>query len=210
MFLSTLIWSSFAWAKDPELTVDISGMNRVTIRAEVDRSPALTSPILMFQDVGGNILKTIKFKLKGFGVDANTIHPSLLNFKLIYLARDATPTIIAVASSPGGSDTHFETTIIGFINGRIVEFTPSHIDSSSQNALCVEGNKFVLFNFIDKEGHYDSHRYEVIEYKVTNSKLKKINMKQTKKKYESWKGAAAELGYQCGNDLIQAINPNYL
>ena len=161
----------------------------------------------MFQDKKGKILKKIDFKL--YGTPADTLFPSILNFKAIYPDKNSTPLIIAVASSPGGSDIHFETTIIGFISGKIVELTPDHIDSSSQDALCLEEKNFILFNFLWEEAHYDPHRYEAISYKMTNDKLEKIETKQTKKKYKDWKGAASELGYHCGDDLIQTTNPSY-
>jgi hypothetical protein len=91
----------------------------------------------------------------------------------------------------------------------------NHIASSSQDALCFERLStpntfgFIFLNFIWKEAHYDPHRYEATLYEWTGNKLEKINVKQTKKRYKDWKGAAAELGYHCQEDLIQTTNPNY-
>ena len=142
-------------------------------------------------------------------------YPSVLKFKAITIKDELSPIIVAVATSPGGSDIHFETTLIGFLNGAIFELTPTHIKSSSQNALCLEKNgdghhlQIVYFNFLWEEAHYEPHRYEAILYEWDGNELAKINIKETTNKHKNWKGAATELGYHCQEDLIQSTNQTY-
>jgi len=205
--------ASFAWANDQQASISIPKIGKVMIRVHIDKSPTLSAPFLTIENTERKVLKRIDFALKGVG--AVDRYPSLLNLKVIYPEKEASPIIIAVASSPGGSDIHFETALIGFFNGEISELTPNHIESSSQDALCLEDPRghqkigFVFFNFIWEDAHYDPHRYEASFYEWTANKLVQVSVKHTKKKYNDWKGAAAELGYYCRQDLIQTTNSHY-
>jgi hypothetical protein len=207
--LIIFLWPSFAWANDQQASILIPKIGRVIIRTHIDKSATLSPPFLTIENTEGKLLKRIDFALEGVGS-----YPSILKFKVIHLSEETSPFMIAVASSPSGSDIHFETAIIGFVNGEILELT-KHIESSSQDALCLEQkstrNTFgvVFFNFIWEEAHYDPHRYEAFLYEWSGTKLDKINVKQTKKRHKNWKGAAVELGYHCQEDLIQTTNPNY-
>jgi hypothetical protein len=213
--LIVLSFTSLAWANDQQASILIPKIGAVIIRSHIDKSPSLSSPFLTIENAEGKMLKRIDFELKGVGIDAVTLYPSLLNFKVVYPEKESNSIIIAVASSIGGSDIHFETTLIGILEGKIVELTPKHIESSSQDALCLENLGagrpigLVFFNFLWEEAHYDPHRYEAILYEWSGTKLNKISMKQTKKRHKDWKGAAAELGYHCGEDLIRTTNPHY-
>jgi|MudIll2142460700_1097286.scaffolds.fasta_scaffold52083_1 hypothetical protein len=213
--ISLIVFSftSLAWANDQWASILIPKIGTVIIRSHIDKSPSLSSPFLTIENAEGKMLKRIDFELKG--VNALILYPSLLNFKVVYPEKESSPIVVAVASSPGGSDIHFETTLIGFLNGKIVELTPNHIESSSQDALCLENLGagrpigLVFFNFLWEEAHYDPHRYEAILYEWSGTKLDKISVKQTKERQKDWKGAAAELGYHCGEDLIRTTNSRY-
>jgi hypothetical protein len=201
--------ASLPWIKDQQTSILIPKIRRVIIRTHIDKSPALSPPFLSIENTEGKLLKRIDFVLEG--VDS---YHSILKFKVIHLSKEIAPLIIAVASSPGGSDIDFETATIGFVNGEILELT-EHFESSSQDALCLEKggtpHKFglIFFNFILEEAHYDPHRYEATLYDWSGTQLEKINVKQTKKQYKNWKDAAVELGYHCQEDLIQTTNDMY-
>jgi hypothetical protein len=201
---------SFAWAKEESKLLSVAGFGQMKITAHISEPNSTSPPFLTFEDAAGKLLRRINFALEGFGS-----HPSILKFKVIQPTKESNPFIVSVASSPGGSDIHFETTIIGFVNGQISEVIPKHIESSSQDALCFDhpGDKknlhLVFFNFIWESIHYEPHRYEVTSNEWTGSKFNRENMKQTVKKHKDWKGAAAELGYSCREDLISTINSNY-
>ena len=202
--------TSAAWADEKQTSLSIPQLGTIIIKSQIDQTPALSPPFLVIENAEGKVLKRIDFKLKGIG-DPPILHPSELGFSIIQRDKD-TPIIVAVASSPGGSDIHFETTIIGFSKNRIIELAPNHIESSSRDALCFESsrpNHFILFSFLWDHAHYDPTRYEATLYELTQSKLKLISKKKTKKEYKDWKGASEELGYTCKEDLIQIANANY-
>jgi len=207
--LVIFFWASLTWADDQQASILIPKIGMAIIRTHTDKSPALSPPFLTIETTERKLLKRIDFGLEGVGS-----HPCILRFKVIDLSKGIAPFIVAVASSPGGSDIHFETAIIGFVNGEIIE-TTKHVKSSSQDALCLKKmstrNTFgiVFFKFIWEEAHYDPHRYEAILYESSGTKLNKISVNQTKKKHKDWKGAAVELGYHCQEDLIQTTNPSY-
>jgi hypothetical protein len=108
--LIIFLWTSFAWADDQHASISISQIGKIVIKAHTNKSPGLSSPFLVIGNDEGKVLKRIDFALKGVG--AVDLYPSLINFKVIYPSKENSPFIIAVASSPGGSDIHFETTII--------------------------------------------------------------------------------------------------
>ncbi len=190
--------------------LSVAGFGEVRIKTHTSNPNPTSPPFLTFEDKSGKILKRIDFQLEGAGP-----YPSTAKVKVIPMSKGTNPLIIAVASSPGGSDIHFESTIIGFVNGQIQEVLAKHIESSSQDALCIENMdenqkaSLVLFHFLWEEAHYEPHRYEATSFVRDGNVFKQVNVKQTKKKHSDWEGAAAELGYHCNADLISEANQEY-
>lgn len=79
------------------------------------------------------------------------------------------PLVLAVAVSPGGSDTMFETSVIGAINRQIKVLTPEPLTNNIRGGVYVgdlgEGRGFgaTVWNFLweGDEVHYDPHRYQI-------------------------------------------------
>ena len=200
-------WWSVVWAKGQQATISIPGIGQTIITAHTATPKPTSPPFLTFETAVGNLLKRIDFTLDG--IDE---YPTLLRFTVSHSLKEASPFIIAVAASRGGSATRLETAIVGFVNGKIVEAIPNHFVGQTLDGLCVGffGNHqipgLVYFEFLWEEAHYDPHRYETSLYEWTGDKFTQIGKKQTKNRYTGWQGAAAELGYQCQDDLLPALN----
>jgi hypothetical protein len=193
-----------------EQTLAVSVVGEVKIKTYTSNPEPTSPPFITITDASGKLFKRIDFQLTGAGS-----YPSVAKFKTIKPAKDLNQLIVAVASSPGGSDIHFETTIIGFINGKVSELLSKHIDSSSQDALCMDNKdknqklRFIFFHFLWEEAHYEPHRYEAVSYIWDGNAFNPSDTVQSKNKHKEWKGAASELGYSCSHDLISEINHDY-
>jgi hypothetical protein len=165
---------------------------------------------LTFKNTSGRFLKRLDFGLTGLpGL------PPVLRFGVLHPKKDGPPLIVAVDSWPGGSTIHYETTIIGTINGALVELIPAHIESSTLDALCFDTSDrrpeldLLFFNFLFEEARYAPHRYMVTVYRWTDAGFTEAGKNETTNKYTDWTGAAAELGYACRTDLVTTINGVY-
>jgi hypothetical protein len=94
-----------------------------------------------------------------------------LRFKVLSAKGLPTPLILAVAVAPGGSDTLFESSLIGSVNGELRVLTPEPLTNNVQGGIYVgnlgrgRGTGAAVWNFLWEDGaHYAPHRYEVKLY----------------------------------------------
>ncbi|HXX36250.1 MAG TPA: hypothetical protein VEM15_17410 [Thermodesulfobacteriota bacterium] len=202
-------WSALASAQGQQATISVLGVGQILVTAHTRTLKPTPTPFLTFETGERKLLKRVDFALES--IDP---YPSLLKFKVIYPSKKPSPVVVAVASLPGGSALNFETAILAFVDGQIIEAIPKHIESHSLNALCFgtfgkdQNVGFIYFDFLWEDGeiHYDPHRYEATLLGWTGARFTKMDSKRTKNKYRTWEGAAAELGYQCQCDLLESLN----
>jgi len=129
--LIAVAWASLASAQGQQATRSIPGLGQITITAHIATPKSTSPPFLTFETAEKKLLKRIDFTLEGV-----MEYPSIIRFELIQQSTPPSPLIVAVASSPGGSTSNFETAIVTFVGGQIIDATTNHIESQSLDALC--------------------------------------------------------------------------
>ncbi len=145
----------------------------------------------------------------GVSFDLGDKGPSWVDARPLHMAGVPRTLIAVVAIVVGGSDQHFETTIVDANPGEIREVVAPHIPSTSQDGLCAghfgksgtPGLLVTTFVWGD-EAHYDPHRYSVTRYEWTGRFFEKQRARTTTIKHKGWKSALQELGYHCDRDLV--------
>jgi hypothetical protein len=137
-----------------------------------------------------------------------------LRFKVLSVRGIPTPLILAVAVAPGGSDTIFESSIVGNVNGEIRVLTPEPLTNNVQGGVYVGylgkrwGTGAAVWNFLWEDGaHYEQHRYEVKLYPfdVKTVGFQKGKVLTSRRKYTGrGAGALAELRLPY-RDLLKSI-----
>jgi hypothetical protein len=203
---------SSANAQSREAVVAFPTVGRVTVEARFTPSlpkenEALQRPVLIFRSPEGRELQRVEFAV------GDNWH-SELNFTVVQLPEFTDPLIIAVAVEPGGSDHHYESTVIGVVDGKIQDLLKEHPRSNVQGAFCLgrfgRNRKpgILSLNFIWKTGvHYQAHRYRCILYGWTGRTFDKAKVLETKSAHETWQDAASELGFHCRNDFVGLLLP---
>lgn len=168
-------------------------------------------PQLTISTVDGKIVGKVQFALDGAAP-----YPAVLKYKVIIVPGSKDPLLIAIAASPGGSDSHYEIAVIGVMNGQIAELCPTHIEANLLDSLCLvtlgsdNGMALVFFKFQwEDETHYAPHRYKATIYKITDTGLLVKGTLESSGKYSSWQGAANEMGIKAHYNLLEIIAPNY-
>jgi hypothetical protein len=166
-------------------------------------------PLLVFHSSDGKELDRIEF---------NVVEKwySDVKFTLVKLPELPDSVIVAVAGSPGGSDSRFESTIIGVVNGRIQDLFPKHLFSNIQGAFCIErssnsdSTQIVLWKEIwGKEIHYAPHRYCATVFRWNGSCFHQAKYFETKTKYPAWFDAAKKYGFKSSFDYVGFLIPEY-
>jgi hypothetical protein len=164
------------------------------------------------------ILKSPKGKeIANIGFFKNDLHwYSDLHFTTVRIPEVPDSIIIAVAGSPGGSDSRFETTIIGIEEGKIRELIQSHLLSNIQGAVCLEkvknsdSTQIILWNEIwGMETHYAPHRYRATIFRWNGHVFAEVRYFETKKKYSVWQDAATKYHYHSKYDFVEHLIPDY-
>ncbi|MBO0726949.1 MAG: hypothetical protein J2P52_15200 [Blastocatellia bacterium] len=137
-----------------------------------------------------------------------------LRFKVLSVKGLPHPLILAVAVAPGGSDTLFESSIIGAVNGEIRVLTQEPLTNNVQGGVYVGylgrkwGTGAAVWNFLWEDGaHYEPHRYEVELYpfNVKTMSFQKGKVLASRRKYaDRGAGALSELRLPYG-DLLKSI-----
>jgi hypothetical protein len=117
--------------------------------------------------------------------------------------------IVAVAAQPGGSDVHFEATVISTEAGDPEELI-DHIEMSSQDAFCIgkfagEPGVLILSFIWGDESHYQPHRYRATRYAWNGRRFIRKSLRETSKKFASWRPAARALGYRCDTNVTEVV-----
>ncbi len=130
-----------------------------------------------------------------------------------------TPLLLAVAVTTGGSDSLFETALIGEVEGRVTDLWPQHWQMNILDDLCVgslgpkkpigvAGFKFT-WGGDPGESHYAPHRYKITLYKWQRNRLVRAGAQLNGRRVPSWGDAAKEGGFQCRGELhsFPALQP---
>ena len=142
---------------------------------------------------------------------AHEVFDGYVRLKEIRPAGMPTPLLLAVAVSTGGSDSSFETTLIGERSGQLVDLWPQHWITNVLDDLCVgqlgpgkaagvAGFVFVWGHAVD-EWHYAPHRYRATLYTWDGQGLAAAGMKVSQKRVPQWSDAAKDMGFACSGEL---------
>ncbi|MGA3286129.1 MAG: hypothetical protein ABSD46_01740 [Bacteroidota bacterium] len=166
-------------------------------------------PILVFRSSNRKELHRVEF---------NSVEKwrSDVRFKVIKLPEFADSVLVAVAVSPGGSDSQYESTVIGILNGKIQDSFHEHLVSHNQGALCIEplshsdSTNIILWKELWEDGaHYDPHRYSATVFNWNGLFFKQVKSLETKKKYPVWQDAAKNLGFKSSFDYVGFLIPDF-
>src|SRR3989442_7277195 len=122
-----------------------------------------------------------------------------------------TPLLLAVAVTTGGSDSLFETALIGEVEGRVIDLWPRHWQTNILDDLCVGPlgpNKSIgvaAFTFTwggdAGESHYAPHHYKMTLYQWQGSRFMLDGTQLTSRRGPPLTDAAKELGFRCRGEL---------
>lgn len=186
-------------------------LGTLVINESIKNGDPWGSPQITISTLDGKTVGKVQFALEGFDP-----HPAVLKYKVMIVPGSKDPLVIAIAASPGGSDSHYEIAVIGVMNGQIAELCPTHIEANILDSLCLvalgsgNGMALVFFKFQwEDETHYAPHRYKATIYKITNTGLLVESALESSGKYPSWQGAANEMGIKAHYNLLEIIAPDY-
>jgi hypothetical protein len=124
------------------------------------------------------------------------------------------PLVIATAGTAGGSDSSFETSLVGEVDGSLRELLPTHLHTMIEDAVCLghfgRANRLgvVVANFQWLSGpHLAPHEYDVSLFLWSGRDFRLVSRRRTARRYESVREALAELGFQCRYDFVLALLP---
>lgn len=190
--------------------VDFPGMGTVTVKAHVSEREPFTCPFLTVTAADGSLLTRVDF-FDG-GQAARSVP---LRFTVVSLPGLEGPWIVATAGSAGGSDSSFETTVVGLSGGHLRDLLPKHVQTQIQGAVCVgrfgpePRPSLLVLREVWGEGevHYGAHRYTVGRYDWTGSALEPARVVTTRLQYNDWKECARALGYCCRRNFPELLVP---
>jgi hypothetical protein len=191
--------------------VDFPGIGTVTVKAHVTKTEPFPCPFLTVTAADGSPLLRVDF----FGGEADGSRAVPLRFVIVSLPGLDAPWIVATAGSAGGSDSSFETTVVGLSGAQLRELLPLHVRTAVQGSVSV--GRFgaepkpgvVLFKEIWGKGevHYCAHRYAVTRYDWTGSALQPGPTATTRDPCADWRAAAREFGYACERNFPELLVP---
>jgi hypothetical protein len=186
-----------------KILVEVSFQTRI-----FESDTFFTNPQLLFKSSSGIILNKV-------GFDTHD-GPSVANFMTAKVPELGDSIILATAGCAGGSDSYFETTIVGIVNGQVKDLFLTHLISHNQGAFCIkvatksDPTKILLWNDIWEDGaHYDPHRYQVEIFQWNGSSFVKSKTIETKKKYPDWMTAAKQFRYHNNVDVVVCLLGDY-
>lgn len=178
-----------------EEVLNMKGVGRVRVTA-YERSKGFA--LLKFTDAstGKELFNEYCGRGDGFRV--------LLRFKVVRLEGLPGPLVLAVAMSPGGSDSSWEASVIGAAQGDIQRLTYERLTTSNQGGFFVgdlggglgPGAAAWCFIWGEDEGHYQEHQYEVTLYKwsAAQARFRWHKTLRTKGEFDSGERAMRSLG----------------
>ncbi len=133
--------------------------------------------------------------------------------KVMSLKGINTPLVVGVVGVPGGSDSSFETMIIGESGGVLRDLLTKRTTTNIEDAVCIgllgkNSEPLVLiakFIWASDEAHPVPHRYNVVKYSWNGLVFSEISKETTKLKYRAGLEALAELGYRCTEDITETL-----
>ena len=207
----TRCWSENEFA---DVTFPISG--KLHVEAHSSLHEPGSSPFLLFKK--GNV----SIKQFNFGLGKDYSNEVLKEFrfparvKVVSLTGINTPLVVGVVGVPGGSDSSFETMIIGETGGALHDLLSKHPTTNIEDAVCLglfgkDPKPLLLvakFIWAADEAHPVPHRYNVMKYSWNGHAFSEISKETTKLKHSAGLDALEELGYQCKEDVTETLAPD--
>jgi hypothetical protein len=166
------------------------------------------NPKLLFKLSNGTILNKVVFDTHG--------GPSVANFMTAKVPEFSDSIILATAGCAGGSNSYFETTIVGIVNGQVKDLFRTHLITHNQGAICIEAatksdpTKILLWNDIwEGIAHFDSHRYQAEIFQWDGSSFVITKTVETKKEYSDWMEASKQFRYHNNVDVVVRLLGDY-
>jgi len=148
-----------------EQFIDAPGIGPVRVVAYEPAEDGYTRLIFTEAASGNNLLDVWLGASKSF--------KPRLRFRVMRVKGVAGPLVVAVMTSPGGSDSYWEATAVGVVDGSLEVLTYEELSTSEQGGFFFgdlgggRGTGAAQWEFIwgEGEGHYGEHQYEVKLYK---------------------------------------------
>lgn len=191
-----------------------TSIGRIVVETEptshsVHSEKSTKRPSLVFRSSDGKELRRVEFN-----VDEGSY--SDVKFTLVKLSEFADSAFVVIAGSAGGSDSRFESTVVGIVNGRIRDLFSKHLFCNIQGALCIErsnvsdSTRVVLWQEIwGKEIHYAPHCYSATTFSWNGVSFVLTNHFETKAKYPTWLDAAIKSGFKSTFDYVSSLLPDF-
>jgi hypothetical protein len=196
------------------MTVEFQGLGPVQVQASSGAKHAASPDDLAepgsvaLRDSHGRILTRATFETAKVWPNA----PRVRSFNVVGL-KD--PLVAALSREVGGSDHHFELSLLGCAASGCREVLPAHIFASLQDSVCVgplgpNHTPLVLeVSFVwGQESHYEPHRYRVTEYRWDGTAFQKYQTRESKRAHPSWREAAREFGFTCTHNIVASLSPD--
>jgi len=125
------------------------------------------------------------------------VHENQSRFIIIRNRCLLSPLVISIVMSPGRSDSGWEATAAGVINGELQELTYEHLRTSDEGGFFFGdlghsiGYGAVQWDFVwgEDEAHVSPHRYEITLYKWNGWRFEWYRVFRTRSKYFSGRAA---------------------
>jgi hypothetical protein len=201
LWLSLLVGTAWAACPPPHAPAQVvqrqsvaGPSGAVEVRAGMG---ARTQPRLVLLDAACHEVLSVPFGGQDVG-DSGT----QLRFRVETIHGFPTPLIIGTLATQGGSDTAFETELIGPVHGRFRKLLPKPAETLLEGGVFVGdlggklGPGIAIWRMIwgANEAHVSPHRYELQRMRWTGTSFHSVATRRTKRKYTSPAPALQELG----------------
>ena len=212
VFIWALLFSPPHGAVSAQVSFPVHGPTTVTADTSIGAPPALS-----VVNAGGASLLRVEYTL-GANVTAEQQRsspvPDTMRFQVVDTA-EVGPLVVAVAGELGGSDSSFETALVGEVAGSLRDLLPDHLRTSNQDAVCLGhfgrglrlGVVEATFVWGERESHYEPHIYDVSLYLWSGHGFELFTRRRTTHRHKSSRSALVELGFHCRYDFVRALLP---
>jgi hypothetical protein len=216
LFFISALAPRLCWSENEFANVKFPVLGEFRVEAQSSLHEPGSYPYLVFKK--GNIsVKQFDFVLgKEYSKEVLKEFSFPARVKVVTLKGIKTPLVLGVVGVPGGSDSSFETMIIGEVGGALRDLLPKHPATHIEDAVClgVFGKKseplllVAKFIWAADEAHPVPHRYSIMKYSWNGHVFSEISKETTKLKHRTGLDALKELGYSCKEDVTETLAPD--
>lgn len=216
VLLSMLLLPNLCLAEGYAADVDFPVVGKVHVEAYSSLREPGSYPYLLLKQSNG-IESRFKFLMgKEYSSEVLKEYRFPVRIKIVSVKGITTPLIVGVAGMQGGSDSTFETMIVGAVNDKLIDLLPDHPVTNIEDAVCVgllgknSLPQVLVAKFIwgSDEAHPEPHYYYVTNYSWSGSLFDMKSKRKTRSKHSTGLQALAEFGYDCREDITETLAPD--